>query len=88
MIVLFLYTSSLSRNSAPSKIAIKKWLALITLILPITILPEGANEAPIAVLSFFSEMPIFFLLAYLLLLLLVVTKITQSFKGALAEKFF
>ena len=92
MMILFLYVASLTAGSKIQwKITPQIIRALIIswAILPITNLwsLEVKANTPGLIFSGLQTSTLVFLIAYLLLLLLIVVKTLESFKGALVEKF-
>jgi len=88
IMVIFLYITSLRNNLAQPQTKKNALLALLIFLIRGWETREMANCSPLALISEISSLSLAYLIFYLILTLLLVTKITQSFKGALTQKFF
>lgn len=93
IIVIFLYVSSLSSNNKfiineklfIRIIILRTFLLVILFISPINF--STINIIPASTYIFFNSPIMLFIVSYLLITLFISTKIAESFKGSLIQKF-
>lgn len=91
IIVLFLYTTSLSSNNKFLRpVSVPQLGGLIAAVgiflWPIAAPKSGLSSTPLLIFRSSSSRMVGFLIFYLLLILFIATKISESFKGSLVEK--